>query len=153
MNTEPTVSGGCFCGRVRYSSETRAGLSSMCHCRSCQRWTGSIAAMTVSFGLDGFHWDNEFPDTFSTSNILDRHFCARCGTSVGYKYRVGRFSRSQFILVGTLDDPHSVEGPRHYFGVEDHLVKWMVLNDTLPQVRADESPHIKEAFEMAKQRD
>ena len=124
MSLEMNLGGGCFCGRVRYSAAVLPKNCSMCHCRMCQRWTGSPAAMTANFDLDDIRWAGESPETFATSKILDRQFCKLCGTSIGYRYRVGRFSSTQFILVATLDDPNSVDGPRHHFGIEDHLEKW-----------------------------
>jgi hypothetical protein len=145
------LAGGCYCGKVRYASTSAPSISSMCHCRMCQRWTGAPAAMTVCFALDDFRWENEEPKSFPTSSILNRQFCANCGTSLGYRYKVGRFSASQFILVGTLDDPNSVEGPRHYFGIEDHLEKWLPLQDGRPTYRADTNPYIRQAFDLVKE--
>ena len=107
--------------------------------------------MTANFNLDDVEWIGDQPEVFATSSILDRQFCRDCGTSIGYRYRVGRFSTVQFILIGTLDHPENLEGPRHYFGIEDHLEKWMILDDGLAKVRADESPHIREAFELSEQ--
>ena len=35
------VAGGCLCGRVRYTVEGDPNFAAVCHCRSCQRYTGS----------------------------------------------------------------------------------------------------------------
>ena len=108
---EPTIriEGGCFCGRIKFCSNTAPSSCSMCHCRMCQRWTGAPAAMTANFNLDDLEWIGDEPETFATSSILDRQFCRDCGTSIGYRYRVGRFSTVQFILIGTLDHPENLE--------------------------------------------
>lgn len=37
-------SGGCLCGEVRYTFKADPALSFSCHCRDCQRATGSVCA-------------------------------------------------------------------------------------------------------------
>lgn len=148
MSDTKGFEGGCFCGEVRYSSEDPPKLSSMCHCRMCQRWTGAPAAMTACFDASQFAYVSA-PKVFNTSSILERHFCESCGTSLGYRYVVGAFQSTQFVLVGTLDCPEAVDGPQHYFGIEDHLRKWIDLREGLPSHRADENPQIREAWRLA----
>ena len=44
----PALSGGCACGRVRYECEDVSIVDLICHCRDCQRASGSAyAAMSV----------------------------------------------------------------------------------------------------------
>ena len=147
MVTEMT--GGCFCGAVRYASSSAPRGQSMCHCRMCQRWTGAPAAMTATFPVSCFEYTGDTPSGFRTSPILERQFCSSCGTSLGYRYLVGKFSEVQFILIGTLVNPEQLSGPVHHFGIEDHLEKWVQLEDGLPTYRADTSPAILEAKELA----
>ncbi len=42
------VAGGCQCGFVRYRLEGPAGPLSVCHCRGCQRQSGSAFGMSLA---------------------------------------------------------------------------------------------------------
>ena len=35
------ITGGCLCGAVRYTAEAEAASATVCHCRDCQKFTGS----------------------------------------------------------------------------------------------------------------
>ena len=37
----PELKGGCLCGAVRYSTTAEPLTSTVCHCRDCQRFSGS----------------------------------------------------------------------------------------------------------------
>ena len=37
----PELRGGCLCGAVRYSTTAEPVTSGVCHCRDCQKFTGS----------------------------------------------------------------------------------------------------------------
>src|SRR5258708_24173052 len=39
--TMTSTTGGCLCGRVRYSITAAPIRSGICHCRNCRRYTGS----------------------------------------------------------------------------------------------------------------
>jgi hypothetical protein len=49
--------GGCACGAVRYRTTGAPLRTSICHCKSCQRRTGS------AFGVNVYFKDDEFQIT------------------------------------------------------------------------------------------
>ena len=143
------ITGGCYCGAVRYESSKPSPQSGTCHCRMCQRWTGSPCATGVFFEKDGFTFTKGEPRTFLTSPILERQFCGECGTSIGHRYIIGDFTETQIIFIGTLDNPETFDGPSWYFGAESHLPNWYTLKDDVPKVRADTDENILAAFATA----
>lgn len=95
--------GGCLCGAVRYTAR-RTGQFGVCHCRMCQRWAGSAlfgvlvpeAAMTVEGA----------PAAYRSSSWASRHFCARCGSVLWYRFDHGRDGTGDYeVALGSLDDP------------------------------------------------
>ena len=49
--TEPSVTGGCLCGGVRFELSEPAKEASYCHCKRCQRRTGTAASANAR--IDG----------------------------------------------------------------------------------------------------
>ncbi len=43
----PQIAGGCLCGKVRYSANTEPAFVGVCHCRDCQKFTGSAFAVVI----------------------------------------------------------------------------------------------------------
>src|SRR6185295_177332 len=43
------INGGCLCGQVRYSSKADPAFVGVCHCKNCQKQTGT--AFSVLVGL------------------------------------------------------------------------------------------------------
>jgi len=46
--------GGCACGAVRYRVKNAPFRTSVCHCRACQRRTGSAFGVGIYFKQDDF---------------------------------------------------------------------------------------------------
>jgi hypothetical protein len=131
------ITGGCYCGAVCYEATAPPLGTGMCHCRMCQRWTGSAAMMGVFFDFAHFGFTRGTPAVYMTSAILERHFCRDCGTGLGHHYVHGPSKTREVILIGTLDHPEVLDGPGQYFGIESHLPHWLLLDDGVKQIRAD----------------
>ncbi|MET3825984.1 hypothetical protein ABIC16_001677 [Sphingomonas sp. PvP055] len=63
-----TVTGGCQCGRIRYSVEIENNDAYLCHCRMCQRATGGVSIAFKSVKIANVTWERE-PDRFQSSPI------------------------------------------------------------------------------------
>jgi len=152
---ENKITGGCYCGEIRYESDVPAVEAGMCHCRECQRWTGSAFHPVVGFPLSGFRYTKGSPKLNQSSSILERWFCPNCGSSLHCRYLVNlgdddvAGNPDHIIMsIGTLDNPEVVEMEYHY-GVESQL-PWVQFDDDLPRTRCDEVPEINAALSSAK---
>ena len=101
-----TISGGCYCKKIRYISTGDIQASIQCHCRECQYITGGNPNTLVVVPTDQFQFTKGEPKSFKRTDIenpVERYFCEACGTAIGTKSpkRPG----SMIIKVGTFDDP------------------------------------------------
>lgn len=103
------IEGGCLCGAVRYKCTDAPIWSANCHCKSCQKLTGSsfstaFTVKTECFGVndgDTIEFDRK-AESGQTVTIVR---CKRCGTWIFSK----RSGNSEFrsILASTLDKPEN----------------------------------------------
>jgi hypothetical protein len=127
------MTGGCACGRVRFTATGEPEEAYLCHCRMCQRATGSVSIAFVTFPRDAITWEGD-PDWYDSSPIARRPFCSRCGTSLGFEFK--KDSARMDLTVASFDDPTPFT-PRHHFGAESMHRAW-VNTEGLPEYRTDQ---------------
>jgi hypothetical protein len=129
---DESMAGGCACGRVRFTANITNDEAYLCHCRMCQRATGSVSiAFTLAKKAD-VAWHGE-PDYYVSSAIARRPYCASCGTSLGFEHPD---SERMDLTVASFDDPSRFV-PKHHFGVESMHHAWL-NTEALPRYRADD---------------
>jgi hypothetical protein len=122
------MGGGCACGRIRYTARIENGEAYLCHCRMCQRASGSVSLAMKNVKKADVVWQRE-PDTYASSPIAERGFCSACGTSLTFAFPD---SENMDLLVATFDDPSRFV-PKHHFGVESMHRAWLDTGG-LPEV-------------------
>lgn len=93
------LTGGCQCGAVRFAVETPLNRASICHCRMCQKATGSFFGAFVSG--PNLRWTRGAPARFRSSNEVVRGFCAACGTPLTFEWG----KQPAELSIGAFDDP------------------------------------------------
>ena len=127
------MNGGCACGKVRYAVPVADDEAYLCHCRMCQRATGSVSIAFRSVKFADVVWDGD-PDWYDSSPIAVRPFCATCGTSLGFRFKEG--SENMDLTIASFDDPTRFK-PKHHFGAES--IHWAWLNtEGLEKIRTDQ---------------
>jgi len=124
------MTGGCACGRVRYSVQVEGDDAYLCHCRMCQRTTGSISIAFKNVQEDAVRWEHE-PDWYASSPIARRPYCRECGTSLGFRFTDG--SDKMDLTVASFDNPSRFK-PTHHFGAESMHRAWL-NTEGLPEKR------------------
>jgi hypothetical protein len=127
------VTGGCMCGKIRYTADIEKDDAYLCHCRMCQRASGNVSLAMKNVKRAGVRWDTP-PDYYQSSVIARRGFCASCGTSLTFEFL--ERSDQLDLIVGTFDDPARFS-PKHHFGAESMHRAWLDT-EGLPEYRVDE---------------
>ena len=129
------LEGGCDCRAVRYRMESAPLFVHCCHCRWCQRETGSafaLNAMIESERVTNLGIEPEVIDTPSASGkgqLIAR--CPRCKVAVWSHY-AGAGPFVKFVRVGTLDQPDHLPPDIHIFTASKQ--QWVVIPPGMPAV-------------------
>jgi hypothetical protein len=132
MNDE-TFDGGCDCRAVRYRLRSRPMYVHCCHCRWCQRETGTAFALNALIETDRVELlagPVDVVDTPSHSGQGQRIArCPSCRIAVWSHYSSPHLS---FVRVGTLDEPDRFPPDIHIFTSSKQ--PWVHLSDDVPVV-------------------
>ncbi|SRR6266404_6950712 len=115
----PNMYGGCLCGDVRYSASGEPVVTSIGHCRDCQKRTGSAFQGSPFRYRAGFNFTN----TGDSGRKLDRKFCPRCGSAVCVEAE--GFPGMALIIGGTLDDASGLKPTMALFC--DSAQPWLAI--------------------------
>ena len=105
------LTGGCYCGALRYEAEGDPIMKAQCHCRECQYITGGSPNLFMLMPAAGFRYTKGTPKQFTRKDLenpVTREFCEICGTHVVTRPNMP----AVVIKVGTLDDPKLFGGPQ-----------------------------------------
>ncbi len=129
----PTHWGGCACGAVRYRVHGSPVVSTVCHCRFCQKRLASAFSVLVSFKeADVEMLQGECAEVEHRSDESGRWlrmcFCPRCGTTVSHTAELRPGMRS--MAGGSFDDPSWFSIDRHIW-VQSKL-PWVAIPENMP---------------------
>ena len=85
MSDEPFSKGHCLCRAVSYTIQGKPIRMAQCHCKDCQRASGTGHMSLAFFKKDDvaiLGKTANYPSTADSGNINTRHFCPTCGSRV-----------------------------------------------------------------------
>lgn len=130
--------GGCACGALRYRIAGEPIFTNNCHCRQCQRQTGSTSVVNAFFESDRFTLlsgelaSHTVPTGSGGPHEMRR--CAVCGTAVLSHFPPNGRNLSA-LRVGTLDDPDAFPPDALIFVSEK--MPWVALSEGIPAFERD----------------
>ncbi len=84
------LTGGCACGAIRYKLTASPLIVHACHCRDCQRVTGSAFVVNIWIERRFVETDSPAPKSFrlagGSGNPHDVFFCGECGVYIWSRY-------------------------------------------------------------------
>jgi len=134
MTTDAHIhEGHCTCNFVRYRMTSRPMFVHCCHCRWCQRETGSafvINAMIEAERVELLAGEVEVVKPAAKSGAGQKIArCPRCRVALWSNYSsLGALAR--FVRVGTLDEPDLLPPDVHIFTMSKQ--PWVVLPPGVP---------------------
>ena len=126
-------SGGCACGAVRYEIAAVPLFALNCHCRDCQRETGSGFAPVLGVATSAFTVTRGMPRSASviggSGKPVHRFFCGDCGSAL---YGLPEI-RPDLVTIraGSLDDPSVFRPTRDIFTTQAQ--PWDPMDPSLPK--------------------
>lgn len=145
MEKAEQVTGGCLCGAVRYEAWAYLKDAYYCHCRICQKSNGAPFEIAVLVVPGTLRFLSGEPKYYQSSPFGRRGFCADCGARLIWIDVDGSRPEWTNLAVGCLDEPGAVVPTSHQC-VESRL-PWNVVDEGLPQFRADEIPELVRAWQ------
>lgn len=116
--TQPILEGRCTCGAVRYRLADRPFAVHCCHCRDCQRETGSAFAINGLIETPHVELLDGAPETVLTPSASGKGQrivrCPTCNVALWSHYG-GMGEKAAFVRVGTLEDPDACPPQVHIF--------------------------------------
>ena len=135
LKDDETLEGACTCGTVRYRVTGKPLFVHCCHCRWCQRETGTAFALNAVIEADRvelIQGKPEMIDTPSQSGKGQKIWrCPTCKVAVWSNY-AGSGDATRFVRVGTLDNPDVLPPDIHIFTSSKQ--PWVVLPPATPAV-------------------
>jgi len=130
------LEGGCACGALRYRLGSPPMFVHCCHCRDCQRQTGSAFVLNALIEANRVELLSGSPDETilptDSGQQQKVYRCPACKIAVWSVY--GGIDKLRFVRVGTLDDPTALTPDVHIF-VRSKL-PWIALPEGVPAFEA-----------------
>ncbi len=131
-----TFEGGCDCRFIRYRLVRTPLFVHCCHCRWCQRETGSAFALNAMIETECVELLHGEPGGVMTPSNSGRGQdiarCPQCRVALWSHYP-GAGPLFAFVRVGTLDDPDRFPPDIHIFTMSKQ--PWVILPKGVPAMR------------------
>ena len=126
------ITGSCLCGTLKYTCSSEALFSAICHCKACQKSTGTAFSVVVGINRSDVTIVGStlktYEDVGDSGQATYRHFCAKCGSTI--MAEMAARPELACIKAGTLDNQEEL-CPQFHVYWRDHQ-EWIQTMNTLP---------------------
>jgi hypothetical protein len=119
--------GGCLCGKIRYTLAGDSIFNTLCHCPSCRRAAGAPVVAWTVFPSDALQFTGAEPTIYESSPGVTRAFCSSCGTPIYCQTK----DLAGFVdmTVNSLDEPETFQPQMNIW--HRYKMKWLSDLDSL----------------------
>ena len=99
------IKGGCLCGKIRYESDSDVLRAYHCHCKDCQKLSGTSGLSLLALPESGIKISGDlkfFEKKGDSGNKVSLGFCPDCGSNILGKPQ--QLAGVVAIAAGSLDD-------------------------------------------------
>jgi hypothetical protein len=129
------MDGRCTCGEIRYRLKQKPLFVHCCHCRWCQRESGSAFVMNALIEAECVEITGE-PEVIDTPSESGKgqkiSRCPSCKVALWSVYS-GAGPKFLFVRVGTLENPDACPPDIHIF--TESMQPWVILPEGVPKMK------------------
>jgi len=129
MATDRTTRGFCFCRKTSFEYLGPVTWACYCHCDDCRRNCAAPVTAWLGVPIENFKWTGAAPKTLNSSKGIYRHFCADCGTPMGFE--ADHYAGGMHLYAATLENPGDFK-PEFHVNYQSRL-PWIKMEDDLPK--------------------
>ena len=125
-----SVDGSCHCGYVQYSiDEETVDDVANCHCSICRRSSGGTFVTWATVPRQSLEWKAGAPGVYAATENSQRYYCPRCGAQLALYTDLS--PRTIDVTVATFERVDDFPPCKEIW--VRNKIKWITLNDSLPQ--------------------
>jgi len=137
-------SGSCLCGKIAFEVSAFQPIIGHCHCHMCQKFHGAAFSTFVEVKLTDllFVRGESLLAEYRADNNSVRKFCSSCGSSLMFESTYNRTENTVEIALASFDQfaqdnylQEKIPQPDAHIYIASK-VKWLTINDDLPQFQA-----------------
>jgi hypothetical protein len=123
------ISGGCFCGRIRYEVDAPLRSARCCHCSRCRKAFSGAGSAYAEVEAGSFKWiqGEQELTRYETTPGWGLYFCRTCGTTLCGSHD----GTVHGVTLGSVDGDPRVQVGMHIF--VDSRAPWDHIGGNAPQ--------------------
>jgi hypothetical protein len=113
MGVVVQITGGCFCGRVRYTVSAPLRAARSCHCSRCRKAFSGAGSAYAEVEPGSFTWVAGEQETtaYQSRDGMGLRFCRHCGTTLCGTHH----DNVHGVTLGSVDGDPGVQISMHIF--------------------------------------
>jgi len=119
LNMTQKLTGGCLCGAVEFSVNDEFKAFYQCHCKQCQKITGTAFASNIITALENIQWHkgkSNVTEYDHPTRAFSKSFCTLCGSALPF---VNKAKTSLIVPAGSLNELPTLQPQANIFASEE----------------------------------